>query len=1763
MKQSTKLLSLLLALIMAFSCMSVIGNAALVESEVSYDNIDDADLTPEQVADLALDLVDNDLLADMETIDLSILGELRLNSIDNILTDICKLRASAAWTIGSGLIGDIGDLDFSPLKKSGSWGTLGIGASQVPWQRADDDLNVIKQLIDFIGKEANAKIISKIACGIGTNDGISLGLIGSFLSLGEMEDMLANIPLYLTSMVFDMLLYGSFNYAKDTEDLGGMANLPTEADTLDEIAKQALLQLLLDPQDYTWDGEGESATKVWDDNSKITTLEDFDVTTRDELWNKINPMALSLFQILDNIAQPAIDKFGVVALNNNLKKALMEACEVEFNEIDLAQIKDDGVKATFANESAYVSYIAYDCIAKASNGVWYYTTLKTEVLEDADGNPILDEEGNEQTVRERKYYRANFAAANEFATLINWDWKFVESDSTDEGTKLLYTDLISNGSIVSGINWLLEKVYDTALTEETQADYEAVTGGFVTGGNEVLTENITLLAKYVLGNFGEKIWGKDSPYADYTYADYNAMNEGDLVDIIAILGPSFFEDAMPQIILPKNADGTYAFHNGVQLWEFAAVVLRELITGIAPNINYDAVIFANGDVTSANDRLFEEQDADTWFNILLNMGMDLAYTYLNNITNFNRNGDHNEVRTPVTDVDTLTEERWKGMLDEVIMWCVSYVGSGDSGILAGINPTTVEAIDGPLNKLDYILNTLLPLGLVGEAYAPGGELDLDLVLEGAKALITDLDLTKVLDLLGRNATGFNILSSTNLVNAVLTLVNEILALVFDTTILQGVGGRESTATQSIDAVVTQANLKTTVKALLMALNTNSNRILTTALPVLGKLVSGWGTEQEFNTPTIGLADYYDLKDGVASEKVLNSSGEEVTNSYITVKIRNRAEGVWRHYIDPSTNTATKDKQYTVIPTSVAAYNYDNTASSYMTVSGLTKDAINYGGTGSFTFTTASVPATGALVRVDVKYKVTDELGNEMLNGKEFTTTEWTYLNYNKTDAGTGQLAGSSSYETYVYSPHYVGMSDIKASVENVRTASFWRENVFLGSAQTNAVNVQDEATKSGITFGNASVKPKNKNYNRIDVFNFKTQDYSWKDEDDENEVTFSTAGSVDAAAFAASGKKSGEYDTWSVQAVTKNQTETYELKLVYIDDIYKNKLVDLVYAELNKKPIKEYYNTTGTYYANEVLTAVDETVDGETVLRQTNYSTTATVDGVEVTAIDAAKAWAEYYEALEAGARIGLQAFNGNKTEWDFKSAYERLQVAANDANYIRKTSAELQATEGLDVDDAKGAIAALEAQLKTSQATRTDLYNYTDYKMYRLNRYNEAREDVQWYLNLLDDASPATVDEIDEYFDYNWMEENDYRALVANADNGFDATTKANLLALLKSLDEEEKVAKDEWLQDKKNHLASIQLIDVQMDSTLLDLTEDRLLKREGAGTYKDHINDEIASAEAMITDESAYTVTSWANYSEALAAAKVAATTDSQKQMFDAKYELLVQRNRLVKVGEEADYNELNALIEQAKFALANQDMYQNGNYDFGRVLAELGFEDGTVIKDGNGYEFNLFPGSAYEVLARGYDEDDQNKVDRAATALKEALARLKFKEVAVSGTGATVEDVTLVEADEEKDIEEVVAKVATINANLDEAAVKKLFNVTATGATVGEDNITVSTDINYAVEFATKEDFVGFAGTNATVTFYTVQNGVKIPVATVKLVVKGDINGDGTVDVLDASYGALVAQEKTELSGCYLLAGDLEGGDKAVTTADYSAIVNIAIA
>ena len=102
----------------------------------------------------------------MEPIDLSIVGELRLDSVDHIAADIDELTGGFVWAIGKGLLGDLGDMNFDAIAGK---------------KRSGGDLNFVYSLLQFLAD--NASIVSKAAYGIGSSNGISLGLVGNFLAV--------------------------------------------------------------------------------------------------------------------------------------------------------------------------------------------------------------------------------------------------------------------------------------------------------------------------------------------------------------------------------------------------------------------------------------------------------------------------------------------------------------------------------------------------------------------------------------------------------------------------------------------------------------------------------------------------------------------------------------------------------------------------------------------------------------------------------------------------------------------------------------------------------------------------------------------------------------------------------------------------------------------------------------------------------------------------------------------------------------------------------------------------------------------------------------------------------------------------------------------------------------------------------------------------------------------------------------------------------------------------------------------------------------------------------------------------------------------------------------------------------------------------------------------------------------------------------------------------------------------------------------------
>jgi hypothetical protein len=125
-----------------------------------------------QYASMVLDYVDVMLAEGNQVIDLSVLGSLRLNSVDNALDDIYGLFNGATFTLFKWMLGDLGDLKHAALKDARRRSTPAATA----------DLNVIYSLTNFLGDSNNAAIISKAIDG-----SLSLGIASSFVDLSDID----------------------------------------------------------------------------------------------------------------------------------------------------------------------------------------------------------------------------------------------------------------------------------------------------------------------------------------------------------------------------------------------------------------------------------------------------------------------------------------------------------------------------------------------------------------------------------------------------------------------------------------------------------------------------------------------------------------------------------------------------------------------------------------------------------------------------------------------------------------------------------------------------------------------------------------------------------------------------------------------------------------------------------------------------------------------------------------------------------------------------------------------------------------------------------------------------------------------------------------------------------------------------------------------------------------------------------------------------------------------------------------------------------------------------------------------------------------------------------------------------------------------------------------------------------------------------------------------------------------------------------------
>lgn len=1679
MKQSKKLLSIFLAMLMLLGTVSVVGSAAKEEfskSTITYDSIDNAALTAEQVADIVLDMVD-DMLKDIDLSDInditSVLGiNLDFSSIDKAAETIYGLRDIIKnGKLGIELGGDLNSLNvnaFNGLKRANGDISVVVGVLKFLADNFDGGANIQKAVYG-VGEDSKPNQFGvggilwsgklKIIGIINVNLGFSVeGILKDpdLLGMGwSVNNILADLQGFVKYLVYDMVMYGSYPYSSDgvNKEYNEVSSQFTDV-TLDGMVDIILKNFLTTPQDYEYvptgevDAEGNPVSKkVWDESSYILSASKYAALGDLSLANN------SLLGFVDKILQIAYEDFGVPFLNNDLKRNFMRAMGADFitlddtadaKEIANAKADPDYIDVTKASADKVALVKNYFCNAQMWNvdGTWYYRGFKT--VETGE----VDAEGNMKTVEKDVFQRVDINSVDSLFRLFKWDYNLT-ADTLD------FDAMIKQyGSIIGCLNHLLYVVFDNAINVKALG-LNSIADIWKDGGNSNFNENLMSTAKFLLKEFTFMFFGRNEAYVDLN--TFKATDEfkkqidncKTVESLVAYIGLPLLSDVLPQLVYDPAM-----FTEGLQIEQTAALLVREFLSDLTPQINYDAEIFE--DASLATGRKFKTHTSAEWMDIVLNMGLDLAMTYLDNITNINVTGKGLENLHNIAKSKGVPS--WKVVLEEIVDWAVLYIGNGDNAALNGLSPNALGAVrcitDGTnadannyagnaFNTLSTALNALLPLGLLCHVSSATHALDVEMVFNRLIDVIDDLDLEVLLGTFGRNGRDDNILTSKNVLAQVLGLVNKLLSSIWGRTLIEN--------TTSLVGFISNENISRLLVNLIDGLYERGDQLLRSLLPTVAQFVPDWGGEQVFRAPEIDIDTTMTFGEGSGSGSFTVSNG---------------SKRVWRSYVDKD-GTRKQDEQYKMIIEGVAVYGADYGVSPYMTVSGGT-GTYDFGGAATVNYSIANLPKTGALARVEVTYKVTGYDGSTPLTSESLKVNKWIWLNGSNEAGQTWDTDSNGGQDCRVQvwgGDRYFDYSDINSLKNDINGYTVYNisksEGSWIDSAVTVGIDVSGDQ-QFGIK-APASNTQKTKDALSVDG-KFQVVD----------EAALATVNETSTPSWTFNGKA----NSTSVHGDCKNAW----VKFHFYNGAALGELRAVVDKELSAFRPAEDYDTSSP-------------------------------------------ACTQYVTALEAAARGARQNFNTNSV-FNYTELKTNLEAAIEAIEAVKKTETSI----GTAIADLANTVKSVENTLNGK--------DYRTYALYRWNRFQDVYKDAKGYIELNEKVALG-VETMN--FEYSGYTANKVSSLLAND------SYKEFVEALYVAKTAEEALQAKEEYENRKLDLANCQAIDVANTKQLLPAMVDRLVGREG-GVIKTYLEKEIASAEKTFTDLSKYSEMSRTAYEKALSNAKTALSSDSQDTIFDAKYQLQVARNNLRTVEDEADYTEINELIKQAEQALKNPSYYKNytdSKADFGMILVALGY----TTKDGT----RLF-GGAKDVASKSYSKADQDEVDDAADELKIALAKLEFKDFASkkpSGVEAT--DVTTGAEDE-------TGNAVTENIYTKKIEAKQVKKAVADALAVAGCTVEVSLDSKYSAMSDSNLETIP-VGTGATVTILQKVEGVNVPVATIKLIVEGDVTGDGVIDTLDCMIAELAANEHTELNGVYLIAGDLQANDK-VDDGDLSVIVNKAI-
>lgn len=1701
MKKSTKLLSVILAVVMIFSTMSVMAFAAKTKYQTS-DNLTALDayspdgavtrLSTEERMSVVFDFLDVTLAA--ANINMGdVINKAGLHLVIDLrsVNALCGTIDSAQALLNNGLV---------KLVKS----LLGIvkDANLKNWKSGmtrekNAQLDIVNGIATLLND--NAGLVKKVI-----NDGkLDVGIIGNFVDISGVNKYLSDLPGMLKGLVYPM-------FARVDDDMELINTYSTTTENPDTLIKNVLINAMSKPQSYTSYKEDASGNCISNhialpksaeaglrdyyvkgSDSKGAYIEVFEYDTakktyvsQDEKYYKTEETDMEgkgtgvyvytnasgenvKYYVKDSYFLPSLatsDKVSEIFNldSNTLVSALYQIAPYVFK--DLAPVVLNGsVKMLLAQwfgaektelfggkaseATAVLAKLPPDVKAFYSKAAGAYNWEWSDFTIGSDDNGyyrLVSKDGLTET-----WLKFDMSTANSFAKLINWNYT-ISGDFVDE----FMPTAANNGSVtasaagyttvLAALNDFVGKAIDTMLSDTAKAAIN-----WTKGDNTKLIPNLRKALQYVAAYNPEYLFGTgyETVYAGYydTVVDKSASNQ----DVVTALGAIGVKALMPQIILPSAAE-----LKGQNVTALLACVIRELATQFVPTYNYDALIYADYN----SKTLVKGKDSGYWLDVIFTMGTDIGMKYLSKLADLGSDkagGYQFEASKTYKLADFEKNTRaWEKTIDWIIDWALTsdneWCWKFQKLINTGDLDLDLAKAQDPWVKLDKIIRDVLPVEKIINETAADGKTFLETVLrEDIIDRLLNLDVSK---LLGTNSvTGIlNIPANSTLrteamypavFRIVRELLNKVLGKVCGNTALI------ADSYNSIDAILQKSSIADLAEKLIsgIAYAVQKGGLLDVALPFVNFFL-GWTTNaQSYAEPKLtvdkGTLNYVQLTNGQMNT---------------TLKVTNASAGMILKHGD------TYDHPYMLTLKSVTVNGTEMLTSGEKTLSPYESTDV----------TLNAAVHTDSLVKVTAVYSFTFKDGTAY--DGDITSTTFEYATNDATDVGTAW--SKEDKKTNIYDVVKMkGETTTDYLVTNASALASAISNIAV--TWTNQRDTDCKFTKGSISGFDSSIFESSGQAEALvsNSFNFpKESSISVNPLRVRSDVDIETVPS--ASSFALGNSSVTVYGKYRRQDGTLTMTAPF-------GTLY-------------------YYNGTN----------IKKVVDSEFKANRDSSKYPA-------------EAWNTYWTALTAAAKLVYGPFRkanlGNYSDDNLTAAITALETA-------------VKALDTASTTPTSGSATVTPAPIEAALKAAGDI-NYQNFDLYAYWAYEKAMKAG----NAIIDAYKGPVAP-EKYIDGSSLSEAEITAIANKA----TATYKSAIVASMKAPSIE---AQNAYMDAVKAYKApSYSELEV-LNSAKNIAWYASFLKGAAVTTQKQFLDKEIKAAKAQGYKEADYTAGSYARYTKALAAAEAlnANAKALQSEVFDAKYELEIAQRALMPKSasalEAGAYTELEAVIAQAKSIFTENSAYTfdaskadglTETEAYAKLVSVLGYE----YTDEKGNTANLYSGSAenYAANDRFYSNVVAAQIDAVITNLKNAMAPFVCKYVAVPTTAGSNEGVSVTEN---------ASLITGITPGSLATADDVLARVTAKDSS--------ATTLNVAANAA------GLYGTGATATLSLKSSGA--PVAIYTVVIYGDVNGDGVVDGFDASSMDLAINNKTALTGAYKTAGGLATGK--VDLANYGLVVDAA--